>query len=58
VLFKREYSIQTGSTSLEILIASMAVFFFFISAFINKKAGLQNEKVNSEIDLKKIKSFK
>jgi len=49
-----KYSILFGKTSLELIIAIIAVVFFIIGIYINKKSLHQSKKKTTEIDAQKI----
>ena len=52
-----KYSIISGDSKIEIVIAVIAIVFFFIGAYINKKSGHSNSTQDIEIDHRKIKSL-
>ena len=55
VLFQlSKYAYLSGDISIEITIGVIAVVFFFIGIYINRKTQRKKEKTTSEINLKKI----
>lgn len=50
-----KYSLLLGKSSIEYIIALIAVIFFIIGIYINKRS--LNNKINYEIDYKKIKEL-
>lgn len=52
-----KYSIILGKTSIEFVIAIIAVVFFIVGIFINKKSLHQSKKITSEIDTQIIKKL-
>ncbi|MER3376154.1 MAG: response regulator transcription factor [Allomuricauda sp.] len=58
VLFQlSKYAYLSGDISIEIIIAIIAVVFFFIGIHINKKALRKKEKTTPEINLKKVEQL-
>jgi len=58
MLFKlSKYSLISGNTSIEFVIAGIAIVFFVIGVIINKKILYQNKNTPKEIDHKKIASL-
>ena len=57
-LFKlSEYSIISGNTSIEIIIAVIAIVFFIIGVIINKKILQKQKQIPNQIDHQKIKAL-
>lgn len=57
-LFKlSQYSILSGNTSIEIVIAMIAILFFIIGVIINKKVLHQPKPETNKIDHQKIKAL-
>lgn len=52
-----KYSIILGKTSIEFVIAIIAVVFFIVGVYINKKSLHLYKKITSEIDTQKIKNL-
>ena len=52
-----KYSYATGDISIEIIIALIAIVFFFIGIYINKRSLKANEDSNWEIDQEKIEQL-
>ncbi len=52
-----KYSIVLGKISIEFVITIIAVIFFVIGIYINKKSLHQSKKVTSKIDTQKIKDL-
>ena len=52
-----KYSIASGSLTIEFAIALIAVLFFFVGIYVNKKSKKQQEESQKEIDSKKIKEL-
>ncbi len=52
-----KYSIILGKTSIEFVIAIIAVVFFIVGIYINKKSLHQPKKITSEIDTQIIKKL-
>lgn len=52
-----KYSLISGTLSIEIIIAIIAVVFFFIGIYLNKKSLHKKETHTKKIDLKKIESL-
>ncbi|NAS31957.1 winged helix-turn-helix transcriptional regulator [Flavobacteriaceae bacterium R38] len=58
ILFKlSKYSIVSGDTKIEFIIAGIAIIFFFIGVYINKKSLHKNRPPKREIDHQKIKEI-
>ncbi|AXT21050.1 DNA-binding response regulator [Flavobacteriaceae bacterium AU392] len=58
ILFQlSRYSIDSGNLKIEIAIAVIALVFFFIGVYINKKSLHKELKPSSEIDYKKIEAL-
>lgn len=58
VLFQLgKYSIVAGDTSTETVIAVIAVIFFFIGVYINKRSLQKTTSASKEIDLERIKAL-
>ncbi len=58
VLFQlSKYAYLSGDVSIEIIIAIIAVVFFFIGIYINRKAHRKIENIDSTINLKKIEQL-
>jgi len=53
-----KYSLISGILNIEIVIAAVAVVFFFIGIYLNRKSLHKKENQAKEIDLKKIESLK
>ncbi|WP_299433092.1 response regulator transcription factor [uncultured Aquimarina sp.] len=51
------YSLVSGNTSIEFIIAGIAIIFFIIGVIINKKILHQKKGIPKEIDHEKIKSI-
>ena len=52
-----KYAIMFGNLNFEIAISVIAVVFFFIGVYINKKSLQKKTQVSTEIDLKKIEAL-
>ncbi|MHA7055625.1 response regulator transcription factor [Aquimarina sp. M1] len=52
-----KYSLISGNTSIEFIIAGIAVVFFVIGVIINKKVLYRSKVVSKEIDHEKIKAL-
>ena len=52
-----QYTILSGDLNIEIVIAVVAILFFFIGIYINKKSLHQTKKTTIEIDTKKIEEL-
>ena len=52
-----KYSLFTGSTSIEIILAIIALFFFAIGVFINQKVLHQQKTITPEINHQKIEEL-
>ncbi len=52
-----KYSVVTGDLSIELIIAVMAIVFFFIGIYINKKVYRTSIKKKAEVNSKKIKEL-
>ncbi len=52
-----KYSLFTGSTSIEIILAIIALFFFAIGVFINQKVLHQQKTITPEINHQKIEDL-
>lgn len=52
-----KYSLISGSTAIEFIIAGIAIVFFVIGVIINKKILHKNKIITEEIDHKKIASI-
>ncbi len=52
-----KYSVVTGDLSIELIIAIMAIVFFFIGIYINKKVYRTSIKKKAEVNSKKIKEL-
>lgn len=52
-----KYSLISGTLNIEIIIATIAVVFFFIGIYLNRKSLHKKETHHKEIDLKKIESL-
>ena len=52
-----KYSYVSGDISIEVIIACIAVIFFFIGIFINKKSGKQHISAKREVDNKRIEQL-
>ena len=48
------YAIVSGNLKMELFIAIIAVIFFFVGVYLNKKSLQKNQKLPTEIDHKKI----
>lgn len=48
------YSINTGNSKIEIVVAIVAIIFFFIGVYINKKSFNKKKKNSTEINYQKI----
>ncbi|MFD2563734.1 response regulator transcription factor [Aquimarina rubra] len=58
VLFQlSKYSLISGNTSIEFIIAGIAIVFFVIGVIINKKVLHQNKSISKEIDHDKIEAL-
>ncbi len=58
VLFKiSKHTYLSGDTSIEIIISVIALVFFFIGIYINKKSLNKNSPVPNEVNHKKIKEL-
>lgn len=58
VLFKiSKHTYLAGDTSIEIIISVIALVFFFIGIYINKKSVNKNTTVQIEVNYKKIKEL-
>ena len=58
VLFKiSKHTYLAGDTSIEIIISVIALVFFFIGIYINKKSVNKNTPVQIEVNYKKIKEL-
>jgi len=58
ILFKiSKLTYLSGDTSIEIIIAAIALVFFLIGIYINKKSLKKNIPVPKEVDYKKIKEL-
>lgn len=58
ILFQlSKYSLISGGTSIEFIIAGIAIVFFVIGVIINKKVLHKNKIITEEIDHKKIASI-
>ncbi len=58
VLFKiSKHTYLSGDTSIEIIISAIALVFFFIGIYINKKSLNKNSLVPNEVNHKKIKEL-
>ena len=58
VLFKiSKHTYLSGDTSIEIIISVIALVFFFIGIYINKKSLNKNSLVTNEVNHKKIKEL-
>ncbi|MDH7447517.1 response regulator transcription factor [Aquimarina sp. 2201CG14-23] len=58
ILFQlSKYSLISGDTSIEFIIAGIALVFFIIGVVINKKVLQQNKVNTKEVDHKKIESL-
>ena len=58
VLFKiSKHTYLSGDTSIEIIISVIALVFFFIGIYINKKSLNKNSLVPNEVNHKKIKEL-
>jgi DNA-binding NarL/FixJ family response regulator len=58
LLFKLStYSIISGDTTTEIAVGGIAIVFFIIGLFFNKKKRVKQKSITSEIDLKKVKQL-
>lgn len=54
-LFKlSKYSFVSGNTSIEFILAAIAIIFFIIGVMINRKVLHKNKTITKEIDRKKI----
>ncbi|MBL4605436.1 MAG: response regulator transcription factor [Flavobacteriaceae bacterium] len=51
------YSISSGNLTIELVIALVAVFFFFIGVYFNHKSKKKGHQTTQEIDYQKIKSL-
>lgn len=49
-----KYSLISGSTSVELWIALVAVVFFFVGIYLNKKSLHKKQQLSQNIDLKKV----
>jgi len=49
-----KYSLISGSTSVELWIALVAVVFFFVGIYLNKKSLHKKQQPSQNIDLKKV----
>jgi len=52
-----KYSLILGKTSIETAIAVIAVVFFIVGIYINKKSLHQTKKISTQVDTKKIKDL-
>lgn len=52
-----KYSIAIGNLEVEFAIAIIAIVFFFIGVYINKKSSYKNPLPKNEIDYKKIEAL-
>ncbi len=52
-----QYTILSGDLNIEIVIAIVAILFFFIGIYINKKSLHQTKKATIEIDTKKVEEL-
>lgn len=52
-----KYAIISGDLKVEIIIGVIAVIFFFVGVYINKKSLHQNIESTDDIDLQKIKAL-
>jgi len=52
-----KYSIILGKTSIETAIAIIAVIFFIVGIYINKKSLHPSKEISTQIDIKKIKDL-
>lgn len=52
-----KYSLFTGSASIEIVIAVIAIVFFIVGAIINKRVIHHEQQTSAEIDLQKIEEL-
>ena len=52
-----KYQVVSGNTSIEFIIAGIAIIFFVIGAIINKKVLHKNKTPTEEIDRKKIEAL-
>ena len=58
ILFQlSKYSYASGDTSIEIIIAAIAVTFFFIGIYINKKSNTQLVEKEHQIDNKRLEQL-
>ncbi|WP_109301674.1 response regulator transcription factor [Aquimarina sp. AU474] len=58
ILFQlSKYSVLTGNTAIETVIAIIAIVFFVVGVLINKKVLHKQQNSNQEIDHKKIKDL-
>tara|TARA_R110002073_G_scaffold40547_5_gene115189 strand:+ start:328526 stop:328942 length:417 start_codon:yes stop_codon:yes gene_type:complete len=58
ILFKiSKYTYLSGDTSIELIIASIALIFFFIGIYINKKSTNKNVPVQKEVNQKQLKEL-
>jgi DNA-binding NarL/FixJ family response regulator len=58
VLFQLgRYTLLSGDTRIELVVAIIAVIFFFVGVFINKKTLQSESNETKEIDLKKIQQL-
>jgi len=58
ILFQlSKYSIVSGDTKIEFIIAGIAIVFFFVGIYINKKTLHKNRSPKEEIDHQKIKEI-
>ncbi|OUS01414.1 helix-turn-helix transcriptional regulator [Flavobacteriales bacterium 33_180_T64] len=52
-----KYAIMSGDLNLEFAIAIIAIVFFFVGTYLNKKSFQKHSKVSTEINHKKIKAL-
>jgi DNA-binding CsgD family transcriptional regulator len=58
VLFQlSKYALVSGNLNIEIIIGIIAVIFFFIGIYINKKGLYKNTTTSKEIDLEKVEAL-
>ena len=52
-----EYSLLSGTLKTEIILASVAVIFFFIGLYISKRRQTKSEAIEENFDLQKVKAL-
>ena len=52
-----KYAVVSGDSKIEIIIAVIALVFFFIGVYINKRSLHKKQAIEVEIDFEKIESF-